>query len=71
MKLGESGEAFFVEECSENDLNDIPNLATSPIPISMSETTNLERAIGYVKYNFLAFIFNAHVYVFVFVFKGH
>uniref|UniRef100_A0A0K8TTZ6 phosphatidate phosphatase n=1 Tax=Tabanus bromius TaxID=304241 RepID=A0A0K8TTZ6_TABBR len=34
MKLGESGEAFFVEECPE-DLEELPeNLATSPIPTS-------------------------------------
>lgn len=34
MKLGESGEAFFVEECTEVDLNEVPDLATSPIPTS-------------------------------------
>lgn len=44
MKLGESGEAFFVEECTEGDLNDVPNLATSPIPVS--ELLNYERNIG-------------------------
>lgn len=33
MKLGESGEAFFVEECPNDDLEQMPaNLATSPIP---------------------------------------
>lgn len=33
MKLGESGEAFFVEECPNEDLEQMPaNLATSPIP---------------------------------------
>lgn len=33
MKLGESGEAFFVEECPEDDLELLPaNLVTSPIP---------------------------------------
>lgn len=33
MKLGESGEAFFVQECPENDLDELPeNLATSPLP---------------------------------------
>ncbi|KAM7344657.1 phosphatidate phosphatase LPIN isoform 2-T6 [Cochliomyia hominivorax] len=33
MKLGESGEAFFVEECPEEDVEELPdNLATSPIP---------------------------------------
>ncbi|XP_055837429.1 phosphatidate phosphatase LPIN3 isoform X2 [Episyrphus balteatus] len=33
MKLGESGEAFFVEECAEDDVEELPdNLATSPIP---------------------------------------
>lgn len=35
MKLGESGEAFFVEELEEDEGNDIPDhLATSPIPVS-------------------------------------
>lgn len=33
MKLGESGEAFFVQECEDNDLDELPaNLATSPLP---------------------------------------
>lgn len=33
MKLGESGEAFFVQECPEYDLDELPaNLATSPLP---------------------------------------
>ncbi|XP_061401684.1 phosphatidate phosphatase LPIN2 [Musca vetustissima] len=33
MKLGESGEAFFVEECPEEDVEELPdNMATSPIP---------------------------------------
>lgn len=32
MKLGESGEAFFVEECSDDDEEVPENLATSPIP---------------------------------------
>lgn len=33
MKLGESGEAFFVQECPETDLDELPaNLATSPLP---------------------------------------
>ncbi|KAH0815419.1 hypothetical protein GEV33_007372 [Tenebrio molitor] len=37
MKLGESGEAFFVEEL-EDDENEIPeHLATSPIPVSQFE----------------------------------
>ncbi|RZC36849.1 phosphatidate phosphatase LPIN3 [Asbolus verrucosus] len=37
MKLGESGEAFFVEEI-EDDENEIPeHLATSPIPVSEFE----------------------------------
>ncbi|KAG5671749.1 hypothetical protein PVAND_001929 [Polypedilum vanderplanki] len=44
MKLGESGEAFFVEECSEGDLDELPNLATSPIPTS--EMTNYESSIN-------------------------
>ncbi|XP_043663163.1 phosphatidate phosphatase LPIN2 isoform X4 [Drosophila teissieri] len=35
MKLGDSGEAFFVEECLEDDDDELPaNLATSPIPNS-------------------------------------
>lgn len=33
MKLGESGEAFFVEECPEDFLEVLPDhMATSPIP---------------------------------------
>lgn len=37
MKLGESGEAFFVEECPEDDLKLLPaNLVTSPIPPEFS-----------------------------------
>lgn len=33
MKLGESGEAFFVEEIADDDYEQLPiNLATSPIP---------------------------------------
>lgn len=43
MKLGESGEAFFVEECTEGELSEVPNLATSPIPTS--ELTNYESNI--------------------------
>lgn len=39
MKLGESGEAFFVEELEDSDDLDIPdNLATSPIPVSELES---------------------------------
>ncbi|XP_076260267.1 phosphatidate phosphatase LPIN isoform X3 [Rhynchophorus ferrugineus] len=38
MKLGESGEAFFVEELEDDGENDIPDhLATSPIPVSELE----------------------------------
>ncbi|XP_044744130.1 phosphatidate phosphatase LPIN2 isoform X2 [Coccinella septempunctata] len=38
MKLGESGEAFFVEELEDSDDLEIPdNLATSPIPVSELE----------------------------------
>lgn len=34
MKLGESGEAFFVEELENSDDLEIPdNLVTSPIPV--------------------------------------
>lgn len=33
MKLGESGEAFFVQEIPETDADELPeNLATSPLP---------------------------------------
>lgn len=33
MKLGESGEAFFVQGCPVNDLDELPaNMATSPLP---------------------------------------
>lgn len=43
MKLGESGEAFFVEEIEEDDDVEIPeHLATSPIPVS--EFENLFKA---------------------------
>lgn len=35
MKLGDSGEAFFVEEIADDDETCVPeNLATSPIPTS-------------------------------------
>ncbi|CAH1727096.1 unnamed protein product [Chironomus riparius] len=44
MKLGESGEAFFVEECSEGDLDELPNLATSPIPTN--ELTSFENSLN-------------------------
>lgn len=38
MKLGESGEAFFVEGLEDDEENDIPeHLATSPIPVSEIE----------------------------------
>jgi len=40
MKLGESGEAFFVEEMNDDDeLND-ENLATSPLPMSPGHSDN-------------------------------
>lgn len=40
MKLGESGEAFFVQECPENDLDELPaNLATSPLPTEEFSST--------------------------------
>ncbi|XP_030388240.1 phosphatidate phosphatase LPIN3 isoform X2 [Scaptodrosophila lebanonensis] len=38
MKLGDSGEAFFVEECPEDDEELAENLATSPIPKSFLST---------------------------------
>ncbi|KAH1015087.1 hypothetical protein HUJ05_012865 [Dendroctonus ponderosae] len=45
MKLGESGEAFFVEELEDDEDNDIPeHLATSPIPVS--EIENIFKAQG-------------------------
>ncbi|KAK5647461.1 hypothetical protein RI129_002353 [Pyrocoelia pectoralis] len=38
MKLGESGEAFFVEEVQDCDTEEIPeHLATSPIPVDFEE----------------------------------
>lgn len=38
MKLGESGEAFFVEEIQDSDNEEIPeHLATSPIPVEFEE----------------------------------
>lgn len=38
MKLGDSGEAFFVEEVASSDTENIPeHLATSPIPVSEFE----------------------------------
>ncbi|XP_034479387.1 phosphatidate phosphatase LPIN3 isoform X3 [Drosophila innubila] len=41
MKLGDSGEAFFVEECPEDDDEELPeNLATSPIPKSFLQSLN-------------------------------
>ena len=44
MKLGESGEAFFVEECPEEEIEELPaNLATSPIPTSDFQKYNDEK----------------------------
>ena len=41
MKLGESGEAFFVQECAEDDLEILPeHMATSPIPTTDSFINN-------------------------------
>ncbi|KRF80094.1 phosphatidate phosphatase LPIN3 isoform X2 [Drosophila virilis] len=41
MKLGDSGEAFFVEECPDDDDEELPaNLATSPIPKSFLQSLN-------------------------------
>lgn len=37
MKLGESGEAFFVEEVGEHEAECSAHLATSPIPASRFE----------------------------------
>ena len=38
MKLGESGEAFFVAETSPSETGDVPaHLATSPIPTSFMD----------------------------------
>jgi phosphatidate phosphatase LPIN len=48
MKLGESGEAFFVEGCTEGELSELPNnLATSPIPTN--ELSTFEESIRYLK----------------------
>lgn len=44
MKLGESGEAFFVEECLEEDGEVPAHMATSPIPTS-SFDANYENSI--------------------------
>ncbi|XP_055538156.1 phosphatidate phosphatase LPIN3 [Wyeomyia smithii] len=44
MKLGESGEAFFVEECREEDEEVPAHMATSPIPTSSFEA-NFESSI--------------------------
>lgn len=45
MKLGESGEAFFVEECPEDDIEQLPaNMATSSLPTN--EFSKFENA-GY------------------------
>ncbi|KAH8276505.1 hypothetical protein KR026_005253 [Drosophila bipectinata] len=39
MKLGDSGEAFFVEECLDDEDEELPaNLATSPIPNSFLQS---------------------------------
>lgn len=46
MKLGESGEAFFVEEIEDTDNDDIPeHLATSPIPVSDFENLYTSQVI--------------------------
>ncbi|XP_050073564.1 phosphatidate phosphatase LPIN3 [Anopheles maculipalpis] len=44
MKLGESGEAFFVEECAEDDSEVPEHMATSPIP-SHSYLSNYEESV--------------------------
>ncbi|KAL1512641.1 hypothetical protein ABEB36_002202 [Hypothenemus hampei] len=45
MKLGESGEAFFVEELEDDEETDIPeHLATSPIPVT--EIENIFKSQG-------------------------
>uniref|UniRef100_A0A182NHK7 phosphatidate phosphatase n=1 Tax=Anopheles dirus TaxID=7168 RepID=A0A182NHK7_9DIPT len=44
MKLGESGEAFFVEECAEDDIEVPAHMATSPIP-SHSYLSNYEESV--------------------------
>lgn len=50
MKLGESGEAFFVEECLEEDGEVPAHMATSPIPTS-SFGANYENSIVTVSKN--------------------
>lgn len=56
MKLGESGEAFFVEECPEDDLEQLPaNMATSPLPtneFSKYEATNFRYKHFYRPFQF-------------------
>lgn len=51
MKLGDSGEAFFVEECSENDEEIPANLATSPIPTEFKFEEN-------TSFRFVLLLFN-------------
>lgn len=57
MKLGDSGEAFFVEECAEEDVEALPdNLATSPIPAShfpekYTNSSSLNEQISYTDHN--------------------
>lgn len=49
MKLGESGEAFFVEECPKDDLEELSaNLATSPLP--NNEFTSFEEDKKYNRF---------------------
>lgn len=45
MKLGESGEAFFVEELEGSETEEVPeHLATSPIPVSEFENLYMPQA---------------------------
>uniref|UniRef100_U5EXA3 phosphatidate phosphatase n=1 Tax=Corethrella appendiculata TaxID=1370023 RepID=U5EXA3_9DIPT len=46
MKLGESGEAFFVEECAEDELEILPeHLATSPIPTNSFNSLRFDDSV--------------------------
>lgn len=55
MKLGESGEAFFVEDVEDDD-NEIPeHLATSPIPVSDFENLFKNQVIKNLIFLFLYF----------------
>lgn len=63
MKLGESGEAFFVEELEDSDNEEIPeHLATSPIPVSQFE----ELYKSQVEISFLQYLTNKNDFLYTF-----